>query len=153
LSLKPFEDIEIHVIELPKIEKYQHSTNKDLYAWLKFLSNPESEEVKMSKKDNENLKEAYSRLEFISGDIDLQRQADLQLMAIMDERSKNDYYVEKDKEFAEKEKKFEELQEKEKKILEDKQRIIKKMYEKGMSIEEIEEITGYSKEEIENTIK
>lgn len=153
MSLKPFEDIEIHVIELPKIEKYQHSTNKDLYAWLKFLSNPESEEVKMSKKDNENLKEAYSRLEFISGDIDLQRQADLQLMAIMDERSKNDYYVEKDKEFAEKEKKFEELQEKEKKILEDKQRIIKKMYEKGMSIEEIEEITGYSKEEIENTIK
>jgi len=153
LSLKPFEDIEIHVIELPKIEKYQHSTNKDLYAWLKFLSNPESEEVKMSKKDNENLKEAYSRLEFISGDIDLQRQADLQLMAIMDERSKNDYYAEKDKEFAEKEKKFEELQEKEKKILEDKQRIIKKMYEKGMSIEEIEEITGYSKEEIENTIK
>jgi len=113
LSLKPFEDIEIHVIELPKIEKYQHSTNKDLYAWLKFLSNPESEEVKMSKKDNENLKEAYSRLEFISGDIDLQRQADLQLMAIMDERSKNDYYAEKDKEFAEKEKKFEELQEKE----------------------------------------
>ena len=107
----------------------------------------------MSKKDNENLKEAYSRLEFISGDIDLQRQADLQLMAIMDERSKNDYYAEKDKEFAEKEKKFEELQEKEKKILEDKQRIIKKMYEKGMSIEEIEEITGYSKEEIENTIK
>ena len=97
----------------------------------------------MSKKDNENLKEAYSRLEFISGDIDLQRQADLQLMAIMDERSKNDYYAEKDKEFAEKEKK----------ILEDKQRIIKKMYEKGMSIEEIEEITGYSKEEIENTIK
>ncbi len=153
MSLKPFEDIEIHVIELPKIEKYQHSTNKDLYAWLKFLSNPESEEVKMSKKDNENLKEAYSRLEFISGDIDLQRQADLQLMAIMDERSKNDYYAEKDKEFAEKEKKFEELQEKEKKILEDKQRIIKKMYEKGMSIEEIEEITGYSKEEIENTIK
>lgn len=114
-----------------------------MYAWLKFLSNPESEKVKMSKKDNENLKEAYSRLEFISGDIDLQRQADLQLMAIMDERSKNDYYVEKDKEFAEKEKK----------ILEDKQRIIKKMYEKGMSIEEIEEITGYSKEEIENTIK
>ena len=102
LSLKPFEDIEIHVIELPKIEKYQHSTNKDLYAWLKFLSNPESEKVKMSKKDNENLKEAYSRLEFISGDIDLQRQADLQLMAIMDERSKNDYYVEKDKELSKK---------------------------------------------------
>ena len=117
----------------------------------------------MSKKDNENLKEAYSRLEFISGDIDLQRQADLQLMAIMDERSKNDYYAEKDKEFAEKEKKFEELQEKEKKfeelqekekkILEDKQRIIKKMHEKGMSTEEIIDITGFSKEEIENTIK
>lgn len=114
----------------------------------------------MSKKDNENLKEAYSRLEFISGDIDLQRQADLQLMAIMDERSKNDYYVEKDKEFAEKdkefaekEKKLEELQEKEKKILEDKQRIIKKMHEKGMSTEEIIDITGFSKEEIENTIK
>lgn len=124
----------------------------------------------MSKKDNENLKEAYSRLEFIIGDIDLQRQADLQLMAIMDERSKNDYYAEKDKEFAEKEKKFaeqekrfkefaekekkfKEFQEKEKKILEDKQRIIKKMHEKGMSTEEIIDITGFSKEEIENTIK
>ena len=111
----------------------------------------------MSKKDNENLKEAYCRLEFISGDIDLQRQADLQLMAIMDERSKNDYYAEKDKEFAEKDKEFaekdKEFAEKEKKILEDKQRIIKKMHEKGMSTEEIIDITGFSKEEIENTIK
>ena len=170
LSLGPFEDIEIHVIELPKIEKYQYSTNKDLYTWLKFLSNPESEEVKMSKEKNENLKEAYRRLEFISGNIDLQREADLQLMAIMDERSKNEYYAEKDKEFAEKDKEFaekdKEFAEKEKeikaqiekideeklRILQEKQGIIKKMHEKGMSTEEIIEITNYSKEEIEKAI-
>ena len=191
LSLRPFEDIEIHVIELPKIEKYQYSTNKDLYTWLKFLSNPESEEVKMSKEKNENLKEAYSRLEFISGNIDLQREADLQLMAIMDEKSKNEYYAEKDKEFAEKDKEFaekdkefaekdkefaekdkefaekdkefakkekeikaqkEKIDEEKQRILQEKQGIIKKMYEKGMSTEEIIEITNYSKEEIEKAI-
>ena len=177
LSLRPFEDIEIHVIELPKIDKYQYSTNKDLYTWLKFLSNPESEEVKMSKEKNENLKEAYSRLEFISGNINLQREADLQLMAIMDERSKNDYYAEKDKEFAEKDKEFakkdqefakkdkdikaqkekiekekEKIEKEKQKIIEERQRLIKKMLEKGMSIEEIIEITGFSKEEIEEAI-
>ena len=170
LSLRPFEDIEIHVIELHKIEKYQYSTNKDLYTWLKFLSNPESEEVKMSKEKNENLKEAYSRLEFISGNIDLQREADLQLMAIMDEKSKNEYYAEKDKEFAEKDKEFaekdkefakkekeikaqkEKIDEEKQRILQEKQGIIKKMYEKGMSTEEIIEITNYSKEEIEKAI-
>ena len=170
LSLRPFEDIEIHVIELTKIEKYQYSTNKDLYTWLKFLSNPESEEVKMSKEKNENLKEAYSRLEFISGNIDLQREADLQLMAIMDEKSKNEYYAEKDKEFAEKDKEFaekdkefakkekeikaqkEKIDEEKQRIIQEKQGIIKKMYEKGMSTEEIIEITNYSKEEIEKAI-
>ena len=51
-------------------------------------------------------------------------------------------YTEKDREFAEKEKK----------IIEERQRLIKKMIEKGMSTEEIIEITNYSKEEIEKAI-
>lgn len=123
LDLSPFEEIEIHVLELPKIKKYLNSTNKDLYAWLEFLSNPESEEVKMSKKINESIRAAFNKLKYISGNENLRRQADLELMAILDENSKRNYYARKDKEFAEKEKKFKEFAQKEKEIKAQKEKI------------------------------
>ena len=126
LSITPFEDLEMHIIELPKIKKYQNETEKGLNTWLEFLSNPESEEVKMSKEKNKELKDAYEKLEYISDDEELRHRADLRLMAILDENSRREGAVHKAKE-----------------------EIAKKMKAKNMSIEEITEFTGLTKEEIE----
>ena len=90
LDIRPFEDIEIHIIELPKIIKNQNATEKNLRTWLEFLLNPESEEVMMSKKEYEDLNEAYEKLEYISENEKLRRHADLMLMAILDENSKRE---------------------------------------------------------------
>ena len=88
ITIKPFKNLEIHIIELPKIKKYQHETEKGLNAWLEFLSNPESEEVKMSKEKDKDLNDAYEKLEYISDDAELRWLADRRLMAILDENSK-----------------------------------------------------------------
>ena len=90
LNINMFEDIEIHIIELPKILKSPNATDKNLRAWLEFLINPESEVVKMCMKENSDLNEAYEKLEYISEDEDLRRMADLRLMAILDENSKRE---------------------------------------------------------------
>ncbi len=90
LNIRPFEDIEIHILELPKILKNHNATKKDLRTWLEFLLNPESEEVMMSKEEYEELNEAYEKLGYISEDEELRRRADLMLMAILDENSKRE---------------------------------------------------------------
>lgn len=108
--IHPFEDLQIHVIELPKIKKYQEATEKELNNWLEFLSDPESEVVKLSKEKDEDLRKAYEKLEYISGDDDLRREADLRLMAILDENSRKEWAEEQEKkakENAKKAKKYE----------------------------------------------
>lgn len=137
-EIKIFEDIEIHILEMPKIKKYKKATEKGLNEWLEFLYNPESEEAKMGKKNNEELQEAYKRLEYISQDEELRRKADRELMAILDENSRmegsREEGIKKGREEGEKIG-----------IL----KIAKKMKAKGMKIEEIIELTGLTKEEIE----
>ena len=136
LNVNPFEDIEIHIIELPKIKKYKNQSNKvldtgleflsdpeseevkmdkekdeGLNAWLEFLVNPESERVKMRRKKDKILNEAYQKLEYISGDEDLRRRADSRLMAALDENSKRNYDLKVKKEIEEGRKELEKGQE------------------------------------------
>ena len=49
-----FENIEIHIIEMPKILKYRKETEEGLSNWVEFLLNPESEGVKISMKNSCN---------------------------------------------------------------------------------------------------
>ena len=60
--------------------------NSKLLKWLKFLENPESEEVEIYMKENVNMKEARTKLEGISEDARMQRIAELREKAILDEK-------------------------------------------------------------------
>ena len=81
------EDLEIHIIEIPKIYKEKEDEkNKKLIQWLNFLENPESKEVEEYMKENVNVKEAKEKLEGLSEDERVQRLAELREKAILDEK-------------------------------------------------------------------
>ena len=70
------DDIEIDIIELPKIHNGNTENEDGLLEWLYFLENPESEGVERIMKKNEGIKKAKEKLEEISSDIIMQRLAD-----------------------------------------------------------------------------
>ena len=82
-----FKNIEIHVIEMPKILSNPKATERGLGNWIEFLQDPESEVVKMSKETDKELEEAYEKLKYISGDEKLRRITELRIKAILDEKS------------------------------------------------------------------
>ena len=63
------EDIEFHVLELPKIKKSQINNDR-LALWLEFVQNPDGEEVNknMDKEENKYLKQAKKEFEYLKGD-------------------------------------------------------------------------------------
>ena len=85
-----FKNLEIHIIELPKIMKYPEETEKEFKRWMEFLINPESEVVKMGAKEDKKLGEAMEKLEYISGDDELRRIAELREKYILDEESERE---------------------------------------------------------------
>ena len=129
-----------------------------------FLDNPNKEEVVQIMGENEHIRKAIDELEQVSGDEKLRRIAELREKAIRDEQAAMAYakehgyndgynsgYGEGKKEGREEGRKQgrEEGREEGKKALEQKQiEIAKKLLQKDMKIEEIEDITGLSIEKI-----
>ena len=126
--------LELHIIELDKIEESEDNKDEKIIDWLMFLKNPESERVKEKMKENESLKEAQEKLEKISEDARMQQLAWWKEKAIYEENTAKSVSYKKGIEKGEKKKQLE---------------IAKKLLEKNMPIEEIIEITELSKEEIE----
>jgi predicted transposase/invertase (TIGR01784 family) len=122
------EDLEIHIIELPKIkEKMEEGSLK---KWILFLENPEGEETKKMAEKEKEIKEAIETLEDISSDEIKIRIAELREKYIMDRESELETAEQKG-------------------IYKGKREVAKKMKEKGILIEDIMEITKLTKEEIE----
>ena len=125
-----------------------------------FLDNPNKEEVVQIMGENEHIRKAIDELEQVSGDEKLRRIAELREKAIRDEQAAMAYakehgyndgynsgYGEGKKEGRKQGR--EEGREEGKKALEQKQiEIAKKLLQKDMKIEEIEDITGLSIEKI-----
>ena len=137
-----FKNIEIHILEIPKLIKYSQETEERLGNWIEFLIKPESERVKMGAKKDKNLKEAVEKLEVISGDERMQRIAELRLKDILDKntniRAARKQGIEQGIEKGiEQGKQLEKLE------------IIKNLIKVKIPIEQISEATGLSKEEIE----
>lgn len=122
---------ELHIIELPKaIEEYKINKKDGTLQWMMFLDNPGDKEVKRIMEENEDIKEAGEELDRISQDERIRREALNSEIARMDNEqrmyeAKRDGKAEGIKETA------------------------KKMLEKKIPIETIEEITGLTKDEIE----
>ena len=118
--------LEIHIIELEKIEERNQESNDKLLDWLYFLINPNSRRVKEKMAENEELKEAKEKLDKITEDERMQQLAWWREKAIYEENTRiNSSYKRGIRDTA------------------------KKMKEKNISIETIVEITGLTKEEIE----
>ena len=161
-----FKNMEIHIIEIPKWLKNKKETKEGLGSWIEFLTNPESEMVKMEVMKNTKLREAYEKLEDISEDEVTRIRAEIMRKRILDERNRNRVLgeienrlkeeqrkmKEEQKKVEEEQKKVEEEQKKveedKKKIEEERKEIVKKLLNKNITIEEIVEITTFSKEEI-----
>lgn len=125
--------LELDIIELSKI-KGRKNEKDQLLDWLIFLENPESERVTLKMEENENLKDAVEKLNKISEDEKMQRIIELREKAIRDEHAIYEKGVNDGVEKGSKEK---ELQ------------IAKNMLKKGIKESDIKEITGLTKEEIE----
>ena len=122
--------LEIHIIELEKIEDKNQESNDKLLDWLYFLINPNSRRVKEKMAENEELKEAKEKLDKITEDARMQQLAWWREKAIYEENTMLNSSYKKGR----KEEKLENA---------------RKMKEKNIPIETIIEITGLTKEEIE----
>ena len=135
------EDFELNIIELPKINRLFRLTQKEkkLKEWLYFLENPESKEVSSYMKNNDSIKEAKNKLEEMSQDEKVRRLAELREKAILDEKE------------AEYTGYCNGVEDGIKQGIEQNQKdVAKKLKNKGTDIDFIIEITGLSKEDIEN---
>ena len=132
------EDLEIHIIMLPKIKKLTPQESKEeLVKWLNFIEEPESEKVGQYMKENKEIKEAKEKLQVMSEDERMQKLAELREKAIMDEKAIERFGIKKGIEEGRKKRRQETLKE-----------TAKKMKEEGLDIELIEKITNLTKEEI-----
>ena len=142
--------LEISIIELPKAKRiYEKDKKNRIGQWMMFLDNPNKEEVIQIMGENEHIRKAIDELEQVSGDEKLRRIAELREKAIRDEQAAMAYAKEHGYNEG-----YEEGERKGKiagKIagrIAGRIEIAKKLLKKGMKIEEIEEITGMSIEEI-----
>ena len=133
------DDLELRIIEIPKakriLEKEEHNR---IAQWLTFIDDPNTERVEKIMSENEEVKKAKSVLHIMSEDEELQRLAELKEKWDLDERSARQSALDEGEEKG-----------KQKGEQKAKREISKKMKQKNMSIEEICEITGLTKEEIE----
>ena len=137
------DDLEIHIIEIPKLKKEKENRkNDELLKWIYFLENPESKKVEEYMKENNGIKEAKEKLETMSEDERMQILADLRLKAIMDEKAIKRLGYKEGLESGKKDGMKQGIQQ-------GIQQIAKKMKEQNMDIELIMKITGLKKEEIE----
>ncbi len=87
------EDLEIHIISLPKARKKNDKCNQ-LLQWLAFLDNPNNEGVMEMKKKNQDIADALWKLEEISEDEKLRKIAEVRERWERDELSAQDYWKE-----------------------------------------------------------
>ncbi len=124
---------ELHIIELPKlnklIKKGNKYENKSLELWIKFLLTPEEMEVR-EMEDNKAIKEAKEVLDEISQNEREEYLAELREKHILDYNSSHNEGIRKG-------------------IEETKKETAKKMLELNLDIETIMKVTELTKEEIE----
>lgn len=80
------EDIEIHVIEIPKYLK-QKENGGVIEPWLEFIVNPKGEEVQKAMKKYKTIQEAVDELNRLNANKEVRELADLQLFAELDRKS------------------------------------------------------------------
>ena len=62
------DDMEIHIIELPKLPEKLEENSSDLLLWAKFINAEKKEEFEMLSRENASISRAYEKLQVISQD-------------------------------------------------------------------------------------
>ena len=146
--------LEIHFLEIRKIEESQQEINEDLKGWLLFLSDPENQRLMRLGKENEEMEKAINLLEELSRSREERAIAEEREKALRDELSFRKAALEKGLREGRAEGRAEGLAEGiekglDKGMLQEKLNTAKKLLQKGMALSEVAEITGLSPEEIE----
>ena len=135
--------MEIYIIELPKVKKYQNKSSEDLKSWVKFINNPE---VIGMGETREAIKKAKEILEEISQDEHERELAEYREKYIRDQMASEDYG------FDQGLKQGLEQGLKQGRAERDKE-MIKAMQDSGIEIDVICKIANLSKEEVEKILK
>ncbi len=139
---------ELHYIQLPKFKRKCKKISNSLEQWLTFFINDNLEEIRNM--DNEYVKKAEEELEYLNGDEEERRLAELREKAIRDEAAAMDGAFTRGEEQGRRKGISEGRKEGIKEgIKEEKLQTAKKLLKKNMTIEQIIEITELTKEEIE----
>lgn len=134
------DDLEFHIIEIPKLLKQGEIKNQnELAKWIYFIENPESERVGEYMKENKEMNEAKEKLRVISKDEEMQRIAELREKAIRDEKAVENYGIKKGMKIGRADGKREGTIE-----------IAKRMKQMGLDTKTIKEATNLTEEEIKS---
>jgi len=140
--------LEIHFIQLPKFRAKFKKISSVLDEWLTFISFKDKEELKMIK--TKEVKKAEEEFEYLTGEAAERRRAEMREEAEWEERYFKQVICKRvAKEAAEEGEK----RGKKEGITQAKLETAKKMLDKKMNVETIQDITGLEKEEIENLVK
>ena len=123
-----------YFIELPKFRKAHPNMDEKLNQWLAFIDDNDRGKIKMAEKKNKTLEKARKEMTYLTGDEEIRRLAELREKWEMDWNSSMDYSKKEGKKEG---------------VKEGIKTTAKKMKEKNIPIETIIEITGLTKEEIE----
>ena len=134
-------DITYYFIELPKFRKSKPKLANELEGWLAIIDDKDGGLVKMAEEKHKIIREAKEEVEEILSDALVKELNELRQTAIWEENSARYYGREQGLKEGKKEGKKE-----------SKMEIAKKLLNKGMSIEEIQEITELTKKEIEEIV-
>ena len=130
-----------YFIELPKFRKAHPNMNEKINQWIAFIDNNDRELVKMAEKKNKTLEKARVEMNYLTGDAEVRRLAELR------EKWERDYI---DARINGKKEGLEEgmKQGLEKGMKQEKISIAKEMKKNNFPVELIEKMTGLSKGEI-----
>ena len=123
-----------YFIELPKFRMSNPDMEDKLNQWLALIDNEDRGMIKMAEEKNKTIKEAKKEVEYLTGEEEIKRLAELREKWAMDRRSEISDAREEGIEEGKKEEKL---------------AIAKNMLNKGKSEEDILDFTGISKEELE----
>ena len=127
--------IKWYFIELPKFRKQNPDMNEKINQWLAFIDDYDREMVKVAEEKNEKLKKARIEMNYLTGEAETRRLAELREKWEMDRVSAINHATRKGKSEGKEEEKIE---------------IAKEMLKEKMPIEMIIKFTKLTKEEIEN---
>lgn len=123
-------EVKYHFIELPKFRRQNPNLENKLDQWLTLIDGKNKKGVEIAMKKNREIKKAFDDLEYLTGDEEIKRLAELKLKGELDRNSMLRY-------------------EREQGIIETKKIIVKNMLKENVEIKVIEKVTGLTKDEIE----